>query len=86
MRQELCRSCNAPIVWARTVPAGVPIPVDYYPVSQGNIVLEEVSRGRVLATVTTTEEAQLTTGGPTYVAHFKTCPQASGWRKTREPY
>jgi hypothetical protein len=79
-----CRSCGAPIMWARTV-KGKLIPLDFEPVTGGNIHLRdtEVANGRVVtyAHVEAAGTAQLFDDGePAYVAHFTTCPDADRWR------
>lgn len=66
----LCKSCQAPIFWLRTV-TGKRIPVDPEPVDNGNIVLRDGYA----------EVVPPTTGVKAYVSHFVTCPQAKTWRK-----
>ena len=77
-----CRSCHAPIVWARTAFNGTPIPIDRDPTAEGNVVLTSAQDGsnRLVATV-------LPPGDPridvevTYTSHFATCPDADQFRR-----
>lgn len=66
-----CRSCSAPIIWARTT-RGKAIPLDAQPTSLGNI---EVDGGNAMY-VTPDVNAL----GNRYVSHFVTCPQAKEHR------
>lgn len=73
MAIEHCRSCNAPIVWAKTE-KGKPMPVDAEPVADGNIELQAgiakvVKAGEVLP------------GTLLYKSHFATCVHAASHRK-----
>lgn len=67
-----CRSCGAPIIWARTV-KDKPILLDAQPHEQGNLEL----RGRVARYVVPDLNATTTR----YRSHFVTCPQASEHRR-----
>lgn len=79
-----CRSCQAPIRWART-PKGARMPLDLEPVANGNIHLGWVG-GDELAFVLT-DQADIAgcqaDGTPLYVSHFATCPDAPSHRKCR---
>lgn len=85
-KTDNCRSCHAPIIWA-TTHNGEAMPVDAEIVADGNVIVERsVDGARVIASVV--EQATLWEAGgggsmPRRVAHFVTCPDASGWRKTR---
>jgi hypothetical protein len=70
---DLCRSCAAPIVWARTN-RGKMMPIDPAPRSDGNLVYIGVG----VVEVVTGERLPLE---ERYVAHFVTCPQAGKWRR-----
>lgn len=85
-----CRSCRAPVAWARTQ-RGKMIPLDPNPVPLGNVEVtgtDESGRGPVLlATVhgdSIAGRAERHTvehrGGSLYVAHFTTCPNAAAHR------
>lgn len=70
-----CRSCGAPIVWARTH-AGKSIPIDVDPAiggpanyPDGNIALFN-------------GVAEVTASGP-HKSHFATCKDAASWRKKK---
>ena len=67
-----CRSCSAPIIWARTT-RGKAIPLDAQPTSLGNI---EISDGH--ATYVTADVNVIV---PRYISHFATCPDAKEHRK-----
>jgi hypothetical protein len=73
-----CRSCSAPIAWAKT-PTGKAMPVDFEPVSTGNIVLFDGPEG-LLAVVA---HATAAPGKPRHQAHFVSCPNAAEHRKAR---
>lgn len=68
-----CRSCGAPILWARTV-QGKAIPLDAQRSERGNIEL----RGGTAHYVTPDINAELR-----YISHFATCPQADQHRKPK---
>lgn len=69
-----CRSCGAPIIWAKTK-SGKRIPLNADPDPAGNVMLEDgiaVVLGKGAAP------------GPTvrrYTSHFANCGQAGLWRK-----
>lgn len=68
-----CSSCGAPIRWAMTA-NGKPMPLDFEPVSNGNVV---VRHGRaIIAGMTILEPNELR-----YVSHFATCPNAASHRR-----
>lgn len=73
-----CRSCDAPIVWARTA-AGRSMPLDAAPAIGGNVTVERDAAGKLTATVWPGPVA----GG--YVSHFTTCPHADEHRRDRAP-
>jgi hypothetical protein len=67
-RDGECRSCHAPVLWAKTV-AGKDMPLDPAPVDNGNINLQAgIAR-------------YVDPGAGQYVSHFATCPQGKTWRK-----
>lgn len=71
-----CRSCNAPIVWARTE-AGKNMPLDVAPTINGNIEL----RSGIAHYVTPDHNAI----GQRFTSHFATCEFAKAHRRTRVP-
>lgn len=72
-----CRSCGAPITWARSVPGARPMPLDPEPNEAGNVALER-GRARVLAGDALTVHRSL--GLPAYMPHHATCPQGRHWK------
>ena len=66
-----CRSCQKPILWAKT-PSGRAMPLDADPVASGNVTL----RSDGVAIVGTP-------GSGTYVSHFSTCRAAAQHRRPR---
>ena len=72
-----CRSCGAPVIWARTVPGGKSMPVDPEPFDRGNLVLTgDATHGFDVSVMDRKDD-----GHEHYLSHFATCPQAGGWRK-----
>ncbi len=67
-----CRSCGAPIIWAKTE-KGKAMPLDAEPAQTGTLWL--------FAGVVQTGDQPPAVNGPTYTSHFATCPQAGKWRK-----
>lgn len=69
-----CRSCHAPVVWARTA-KGKAIPLDVKPRKDGNLIL----RNGIVRVQTRNDP-----GGLRYVSHFATCPWAALHRSITE--
>lgn len=72
---ETCRSCGAPVIWAKTE-KGKSMPVDANavdPPDTGNILL-------TLEDGVLTAKYVLSASG-LRLSHFATCPQAPSWRK-----
>jgi hypothetical protein len=71
MRHEtsLCRSCSAPIIWAKTS-LGKNMPVDATPTPAGNLLLRDDG------TVLTLGAAGAGAIGTRHTSHFATCPNA----------
>ena len=67
---ERCRSCRAPIVWARTT-AGRLMPLDPTPTDAGNV---EIINGHAVVH----GQAPLAHRN-LYMPHFATCPQGQQW-------
>jgi hypothetical protein len=78
-----CRSCRAPIVWARTV-NGKRMPVDRDPTPDGNLVLAVPGVDDTEPYVTVVDPDQpMLDDPPRYRSHYATCPDADRWRKQR---
>jgi len=73
---NVCRSCKAPIRWARTA-AGRNIPLDAAPVAHGNVELDDQGIATVLAATAAWDGVT-----PRYTSHFATCPDADQHRRT----
>jgi hypothetical protein len=67
-----CRSCDASIEWAVTVPANRRMPFDY-PIVLSVDIDPATPAGVVYVDMTKT------------TAHFATCPHANRWRKNKAP-
>lgn len=70
-----CKTCGAPITWA-TTPQGKAIPLDPEPRADGNILV-------INGTAHYASSDALRAMTPRHVAHFVTCPNANGHRKSR---
>jgi len=69
-----CRSCNAPILWARSAKGKRrPMPLDPEPVPGGNVELVDGEAWVVKPDPNV----------PRYVSHFATCPNAGQHRRAR---
>lgn len=78
-----CRSCGAPVRWARTL-TGKAIPLDTEPDPAGNIALDDTGdpnapQARVLAGVDLFDARSA--GATLWLSHFVTCPEAGKWRR-----
>lgn len=76
---DVCRSCHAPIRWARTE-KGKRMPLDPAPVLGGNRSLEEVPAYQLTPAYFITEAITPHPDRPGYVSHFSTCPHAARHR------
>lgn len=74
-----CRSCRAPIVWARTV-GGKLAPIDVEPVETGNVVFLDDNRAETLGPL---ELELLDPRRARFLNHFATCPDAADWKGGR---
>jgi len=72
-----CRSCGAPIVWARHAVTDRVAPIDAEPVEEGNIILD-------MDSLTYTVGGISYPPGPRHTNHFATCPDAARWRSPEE--
>jgi hypothetical protein len=72
-----CRSCNAPLLWAKTE-KGHRIPLDPEPVPADGPGLFVLRHGVAVAVppLAYPDEAN-------YISHFSTCPQADQHRRSR---
>lgn len=81
MAVQRCRSCQAPIVWAKTTPGDRSIPLDANDdgtamvVDNGNLVLVDDPERTVVRYVKA--------GEGRYQTHFASCPQAAEHRRNR---
>jgi hypothetical protein len=80
-----CRSCAAPIRWAKTL-NGKAMPLDAEPNSAGNITLKETDdprapQARVLAGADLFDARAA--GTTLYLSHYATCPDGEKWRRRR---
>lgn len=85
-RPDKCRSCGAPIFWARTsINPPQWMPLDREPSERGNVVILEddelgIERAKVL------KKGERETYPPAtlkYLSHFATCPEAEKFRRRR---
>lgn len=76
MEYAKCRSCDAPIIWARSATTDSLMPLNAEPVEGGNIAIVDgkavVKKGDLFE-----ESIQ----GPFYVSRSATCPNAKKYRK-----
>jgi hypothetical protein len=73
-----CRSCGAPILWARTE-KGKKEPIDLEPNPKGNIILREREGSEARAIHGVPDEVW--PDEPRHTSHFATCPNAAEWRR-----
>ncbi len=71
-----CKSCGAPIFWARTE-AGRAMPVDAEPVADGRVILSD-RHGTVIARVLRRDE-EPPPGAILRRPHHSTCPHRDDW-------
>jgi hypothetical protein len=74
---DRCKSCNAPIFWART-DKGRAMPLDLKPVAGASIIVTGPTtdlRAHVL------KDGEVDHGFVRYTSHFATCPQAKQHRR-----
>jgi hypothetical protein len=80
-----CRSCDAPIRWAKTA-AGKRMPLDVEPVRTGNVQLGHVGGEEVAIVVGPADAvAAQAAGHEIYTSHFATCPNAAAHRRAPSP-
>lgn len=77
-RVEKCRSCGAPVVWAKHFTTGKSSPIDPEPVDGGNVALwPDDETGDAVYSIP--KKGALS--GPLRTSHFATCPDAGRWRR-----
>lgn len=72
-----CKSCGAPVRWAKTI-KGRPIPLDPIPAPNGNVIISE--EGTALVYAGPAGIAARYQDEPRYLSHFATCPNADEHR------
>lgn len=73
-----CRSCGAPIIWAKTL-GGLNMPLDAEPNPDGNVVL---AHGLAIVREKPSFEVRGEREGETrHTSHFATCPFAAQHRR-----
>lgn len=80
MKVSRCRSCSAPIIWARMKPSGSPMPFDAAPSPAGAWAIDD-------RTTPATAGRIDSLAGPNAMgltSHFATCPFAREYRKHRK--
>jgi len=76
----VCRTCQAPVLWARHMVSDRPMPIDLESVPQGNIRLLDNDRYQVLAGDRLARAR--TQGENLHLSHFVTCPNSRSHRRT----
>lgn len=76
-RIEKCRSCQAPIVWAKTSPSDEFMPLDAEPTAEGNAEVIDMRSGVPVVVVHATPPLVVT--GDLMMPHFATCPHGKEW-------
>lgn len=79
-QSTLCRSCKARIFFAKTA-NGSQMPLDFYPVPDGNVMVNEEGVALVLKKADLFSETVQLPEMPRYKSHFSTCPAAAAYRK-----
>ena len=77
-----CRSCQRPIVWARTS-TGKNMPIDPNPAPDGNLEMESTGteNGRIVIVVRPYKPRRDADDVKRYRSHFVTCPDAAQHRR-----
>lgn len=76
-----CRSCNAPIFWAKDVSTGKSRPVDAAPDDRGNAVLYDRGGTVMVRQLERGEEPHV--GEKRRMFHHATCPDRANWQKSK---
>lgn len=78
MRLEACRSCGAPVVWAKHYRTGKSAPMNAESSDDGGFVIVD-EEGTTTYRPPWGDEGTL----PRHTSHFATCPEGPAWRKAR---
>jgi hypothetical protein len=73
---KVCRSCGAPILWARTLKNRL-MPIDAEPDPKGALVMQAGSGRAIVRQLTELDAPERLR----YTSHFATCPNAKQHRK-----
>lgn len=82
MASTTCRSCDAPIRWARNVVTNKGLPLDPDPVENGNLVLVDMGSDSEELTVRYVKRGEDVGNAQRYQTHFVSCPDADNWRRS----
>lgn len=81
METAHCKSCGAEIEWCRTEATGKRMPINPWPVGDGNVVMvANTLAGEMVVRVLRKAEEWI---GLRYKSHFATCPNGPSHRKDR---
>ena len=69
-----CKSCNEPLIWAKSVTTGKNVPLNATMVLGGEFQFSDINKQTVVATSTPPVDR------PGYRSHFVTCPARNLWR------
>lgn len=82
MSSSVCRSCGAPIMWALTDQARMPLDAEPDPAGLLEIIGRERDGTPLVRFVRSHPDvASDPSDPPRYRSHFATCPHAAGWRR-----
>jgi hypothetical protein len=73
MQPARCATCRAPIWWAKST-SGTPVPIEYEPRSDGNIIFVKPGHIQYLRKRDQTDD-------PRYASHFAFCPDSKFHRR-----
>lgn len=77
-----CKSCGAPVLWAKHATTGTLMPLDPQPSPAGNIWLVGGKRsGTVPICRVASQPVPAPEGANLYTSHFATCPNAAQHRR-----
>lgn len=78
---DRCRTCKAPVRWARMARSGKPHPLDADPSPRGNMRLCGNGHAELL---TGSELLEARAAGTSlFLSHFASCPDRADWRAQR---
>lgn len=78
-----CKSCKAPVLWAKWPRTQKWMPVDVKPVAEGDIILRHRKSENLLLAEKLEVGSEVT--GNRYLSHFSTCPNSKENRSQRAP-